>query len=202
MVAVVLNVAFGLVFVLGVPFNPNPNFNATGDVLANSTLTGGFGFWACPVVTSSMEWVQFIVLMTVFVGCCKLGRDCWPDNGVSINNVLSRNETGQLRMCLFLKMWFPAALVRFVLPKFAVRHDSLYTSRRLARNAVCIELTCVLLVCACVQSLASDFWRVAVIGIVAVRLTMQVKTKAVACKLALVFMVVDSGCPTLSVCFL
>eukprot|EP00750_Incisomonas_marina_P028647 INCI6801.2.p1 GENE.INCI6801.2~~INCI6801.2.p1 ORF type:complete len:453 (-),score=63.76 INCI6801.2:627-1985(-) len=124
-VAVGLNVAFGLVFVLGIPFNPNPNFNAS-DVPANSTLTGGFGFLACPIVTAAMEWVQLLVLLAVFVGCCKMGHECWPANGFTCGNVFSRTAEGKSRMCLFLKMWLPAAL-----------------------------------------ALASDFWRVAVIGIVA-----------------------------------
>jgi hypothetical protein len=41
-IAVLFNVALGLVFVLGIPFNPNPNFN-NATLPANSTLTGGFG---------------------------------------------------------------------------------------------------------------------------------------------------------------
>ena len=109
-VAVGLNVAFGLVFVLGIPFNPNPNFNAS-DVPANSTLTGGFGFLACPIVTAAMEWVQLLVLLAVFVGCCKMGHECWPANGFTCGNVFSRTAEGKSRMCLFLKMWLPAALV-------------------------------------------------------------------------------------------
>ena len=120
MTAVVLNVIFGLVFVLGIPFNPNPDFNVN-NTPPNSTMTGGYGFDACPIVTSSMEWVQVFVLLAVFVGCCKLGRECWPDNGFACANVLSRakpekeGEKGQLRMWMFIKMWFPAALVRCLL---------------------------------------------------------------------------------------
>ena len=66
-VAMLCNLGFGLVFVLGIPFNPNPagsprdipapsfmpplNTSAT-----NATATrSGFGFWSCPIVTAAME---------------------------------------------------------------------------------------------------------------------------------------------------
>ena len=66
-VAMICNLGFGLVFVLGIPFNPNPAgtprdipppaflpaFNASA---SNTTeASGGFGFWSCPIVTATTE---------------------------------------------------------------------------------------------------------------------------------------------------
>ena len=112
--AVVLNVLLGLVFVLGIPFNPNPNFDPN-DQAPNSTITGGFGYPACPIVTAAMEWVQAFIVVVVFMMCCKTGRECWPSNGFTCSNVFSRNAKGERRMVLFIKMWLPAALVRLIL---------------------------------------------------------------------------------------
>ena len=71
LVAVVANVCLGLVFVLGIPFNPNPwgspravpapafmpavTSNVSQNGTGGSLLRRGFGFWSCPVVTSAME---------------------------------------------------------------------------------------------------------------------------------------------------
>ena len=113
LMALAINLLAGLIFVLGIPFNPNPNFNPNATAEMNSTRTGGFGFEACPVVTSSTEWLQVIALLSVFVGCYHLADECWPGKGLSWAHILSRNPKGQRRICEFLKMWLPATLVRF-----------------------------------------------------------------------------------------
>jgi multidrug resistance protein, MATE family len=59
--ALLFNLIFGLVFVLGVPFQ---NFN-------------GYGFRACPIVTTSIVYVQILVFYVVYIHIQQLHRSCW-----------------------------------------------------------------------------------------------------------------------------
>merc|ERR1712070_512631 len=61
LLAMGLNLLFGLIFVLGVPI---PGFD-------------GFGFHACPIVTVSVEYVQMAFFFGVYWAILGLHRDCW-----------------------------------------------------------------------------------------------------------------------------
>lgn len=101
-VALFLNLALGLVFVLGIPF---PNF-------------GGYGFIACPTVTTIVVYMQFFVFYIVYLQIQKLHLPCWGG--------WNRKEITWDRIKTFGDMYFPAAF-----------------------------------------GMASDFWRVAVVGAIA-----------------------------------
>lgn len=60
LIALVLNLGFGLQFVLGIPFS-QPRY----------------GFWACPIVTTCVEWVLVLVYLFVYCGCYKYHEKCW-----------------------------------------------------------------------------------------------------------------------------
>jgi len=95
------NLLFGLVFVLGIPI---PGFD-------------GFGFTACPIVTTCTEWASMIFMFTIFIKIKKLHEGQWPEDGLSFKHITCE------RVKIFLSLYVPAAL-----------------------------------------SIASDFWRFAVIG--------------------------------------
>ena len=99
------NLVFGLVFVLGWPF---PDFE-------------GFGFKACPLVTSVTTYIQLGFMVLVYVHIQQLHVSAWPG--------WKRSEITWKRIRTFCELYVPAAL-----------------------------------------SQASDFWRVAVIGLIAARL--------------------------------
>jgi MATE family multidrug resistance protein len=84
--AMSLNLVGTLVFVLGLGI---PNWK-------------GFGFVACPIVTTVVEYVQFFILWFVFVYWKKLHIDCWPG--------WSRKHITRDRVKQFIKMYWPAAL--------------------------------------------------------------------------------------------
>lgn len=100
-----LNLVFGLILVLGIPI---PGWT-------------GFGFVACPWVTTTVEFVQLGFLYFVYCAHKRLHVKCWP--GWSLKHVTRE------RVKLFLGQYIPSAL-----------------------------------------SVASDFWRVSVIGVVAAQL--------------------------------
>lgn len=106
--ALVLNLLLGLVFVLGVTPIPGSSFK-------------GFGFAACPVVTSAVVYVQLFVVWFVYVHVQRLHEPCW--DGWSLKEITRQ------RIRTFAELYFPAAL-----------------------------------------GMASDFWRVAVVGAVAAQL--------------------------------
>lgn len=85
--AMVLNLGFGLVLVLGVGF---PGW-------------GGFGFKACPIVTSAVEYTQLAVLWGVYWAGLKLYRSCWPEAGWSWSHIT------RPRVAQFVKVYVPAA---------------------------------------------------------------------------------------------
>lgn len=103
--ALICNLVFGMIFVLGIPI---PNWN-------------GFGFIACPIVTSSVVYAQFGVIFFIYIIHQKLHLTCW--GGWSWKDIT--NE----RIRTYCELYIPSAL-----------------------------------------SSASDFWRVAVIGVIAARL--------------------------------
>jgi len=84
--AMLLNLIFGLIMVLGVPI---PGFD-------------GFGFHACPIVTVSVEYVQMIGFFLVFCVYQQLHKDCWFG--------WTCNEITWARIKAFLKVYIPAAL--------------------------------------------------------------------------------------------
>ena len=110
--ALILNLILGLVFVLGII--PIPGF-------FSSSSFDGFGFTACPVVTSAVVYVQLFVIWFFYVHIQRLHEPCWDG--------WSRKEITKQRIGTFSELYFPAAL-----------------------------------------GMASDFWRVAVIGAVAAKL--------------------------------
>jgi multidrug resistance protein, MATE family len=61
MVALFLNLTLGLVFVLGIPI---PNFE-------------GYGFPACPTVTTAVVYIQVLFFYTVYIHNQKLHEECW-----------------------------------------------------------------------------------------------------------------------------
>lgn len=97
--ALMCNLLFGLIFVLGVPI---PNFE-------------GYGFVACPWVTTCAVYVQLLLVWSVYILRQKLHDPCW--DGWSLQ------EITWPRIRTFSELYFPSAL-----------------------------------------GVASDFWRVAVIG--------------------------------------
>ena len=85
LIALGLNLVFGLIFVLGIPF---PNF--------------GFGFVACPIVTTSMVYVQMSVLYVVYIRIQRLHSACWGG--------WSSKEMTKERIQTFCGLYFPSAL--------------------------------------------------------------------------------------------
>ena len=59
--ALVLNLVLGLVLVLGIPI---PHF-------------GGYGFIACPSVTTAVVYTQFLVFYVVYIHIQQLHKTCW-----------------------------------------------------------------------------------------------------------------------------
>lgn len=104
-VALALNLLLGLIFVLGIPF---PNFD-------------GYGFSACPAVTTMVVYIQFTFFYIVYIKGQKLHEACWGG--------WDMKEITWDRIKTFSDLYFPAAF-----------------------------------------GMASDFWRVAVVGAIAANL--------------------------------
>eukprot|EP00429_Kryptoperidinium_foliaceum_P069990 CAMPEP_0176066710 /NCGR_PEP_ID=MMETSP0120_2-20121206/33293_1 /TAXON_ID=160619 /ORGANISM="Kryptoperidinium foliaceum, Strain CCMP 1326" /LENGTH=505 /DNA_ID=CAMNT_0017400319 /DNA_START=71 /DNA_END=1588 /DNA_ORIENTATION=- len=66
--AMLTNLVLGCVLVLGVPPLRALKFDGWS----------GFGFHACPWVTTCVEYGQFAMMLLVFCYAKKLHRDCWP----------------------------------------------------------------------------------------------------------------------------
>jgi multidrug resistance protein, MATE family len=103
--ALFANLIFGLIFVLGIPF---PDWS-------------GYGFKACPIVTTCVVYVQFLFIWYVYVHKQRLHEPCWDG--------WNYKEITWARIRTFSGLYFPSAL-----------------------------------------GVASDFWRVAVIGAMAAKL--------------------------------
>mmetsp|Transcript_26699 Transcript_26699/g.57494 ORF Transcript_26699/g.57494 Transcript_26699/m.57494 type:complete len:408 (+) Transcript_26699:671-1894(+) len=81
-----VNLLFGLIFVLGWPI---PGFE-------------GYGFKACPIVTTSVTYLQLTFMVVVFVYFQKLHEPCWPG--------FKTSEITWNRIYTFSELYFPAAL--------------------------------------------------------------------------------------------
>jgi multidrug resistance protein, MATE family len=84
--ALILNLVLGLVFVLGIPI---PGWS-------------GFGFEACPVVTSLVIYVQLFVVLFFYVYKERLHEPCWPG--------WSWADITRQRINTFCELYIPAAL--------------------------------------------------------------------------------------------
>eukprot|EP00854_Cymbomonas_tetramitiformis_P014638 gene14638-17293_t len=84
----VLNLLLGLILVLGVGIK---GWN-------------GFGFHACPIVTTAVEYSQLFLLVVVYILMKKLHAECWPTQGWAWKHI-TRDRLSQ-----YLKMYVPAAL--------------------------------------------------------------------------------------------
>lgn len=82
----VTNLIFGLIFVLGWPIN---GFD-------------GYGFEACPIVTTITTYLQLAFVLIVFVYYQKLHEACWPG--------FQPSEITWSRIKTFSELYFPAAL--------------------------------------------------------------------------------------------
>ncbi len=80
------NLLLGLIFVLGWPI---PGFE-------------GYGFEACPIVTTLVTYVQLAFVLIVYVYIQKLHEECWPGFKMS--------EITWARIKTFSDIYFPAAL--------------------------------------------------------------------------------------------
>mmetsp|Transcript_1460 Transcript_1460/g.4141 ORF Transcript_1460/g.4141 Transcript_1460/m.4141 type:complete len:496 (-) Transcript_1460:32-1519(-) len=87
--SMVLNLVLGLIFVLGVAI---PGWR-------------GFGFAACPIVTTAVEYVQLAIVFGVFCCAKQLHAPCEPENGW-----WSLAEVTSERVREYAKMYVPAAL--------------------------------------------------------------------------------------------
>lgn len=103
--ALFINLIFGLIFVLGIPF---PGWT-------------GYGFKACPIVTTCVVYVQILFLWYIYIHKQRLHEPCWGG--------WSYKEITWPRIRTFSSLYFPSAF-----------------------------------------GVASDFWRVAVIGTMAAKL--------------------------------
>lgn len=86
LLGMVLNLVFGLVLVLGVLV---PGW-------------GGFGFTACPIVTTLVQYFQLFLLVYVYCIRQQLHSECWP--GFSWQHIT------RPRIYEFSRLYFPAAL--------------------------------------------------------------------------------------------
>lgn len=102
--ALTLNLVFGLVFVLGVPIR---GFS-------------GYGFVACPIVTVLVDWFQFVILFAYF-RWFQVHNKAWKNAKVnslvdvdieSNSNLLSSwlDDITMDRILTFARLYFPAAL--------------------------------------------------------------------------------------------
>lgn len=73
-IGISVNLLVGLPIVLGWPFNKKEGGFQ------------GFGFYACPVVTSCVEYCMMLYMIYCFK-TIKTENDCWPDNGWSWANI-------------------------------------------------------------------------------------------------------------------
>jgi len=84
--SMLMNLCGTLIFVLGFGI---PNWS-------------GFGFTACPIVTTCVEYVQFFLLWFVFCFLKQLHKECWPG--------FSKDHLTRDRICQYVKMYVPSAL--------------------------------------------------------------------------------------------
>jgi len=85
-VALIINLVFGLVLVLGIPV---PGF-------------AGYGFEACPIVTACVVYVQLLFVCYIYIYKKRLHEPCW--DGWNYQAITKD------RMHVFCDLYFPAAL--------------------------------------------------------------------------------------------
>ena len=88
-VAMLLNLVLGWALVLGVPW----------------TSFGGFGFAACPVVTTGVEYAQLFLVVSIFCCAQRLHAPCRPSDGW-----FSLKEVTRARVVTYAKLYVPAAI--------------------------------------------------------------------------------------------
>jgi MATE family multidrug resistance protein len=135
-IALALNLLLGIIFVLGIPI---PKFD-------------GFGFPACPIVTTCVLYAQLSVLVGYYCGVQKLHAPCWGGWDPSEWTWYGPVHT----------TW--STLLLYISPSLCLFTHNLFLFFRKR-----IEIFCQLYIPAALGT-ASDFWRVAVIGMVAARL--------------------------------
>jgi multidrug resistance protein, MATE family len=115
--ALILNLVLGLVFVLGIPI----------DFLGIPGWSGwsGFGFAACPIVTSVVEYIQLFIIWFIYIYQQRLHEPAWSGGGSGWD----WKELTWTRITTFCELYIPSAF-----------------------------------------GMASDFWRVAVIGMIAAQI--------------------------------
>ena len=88
--AMISNLSLGLFFVLGFPVKG----------------WSGFGFVACPIVTSTVEYMQLLVLWGVYWAALKLYKDYWPEDGWSMKYITTARiyEFSKVRKIIRLKI--------------------------------------------------------------------------------------------------
>ncbi|CAK9114145.1 unnamed protein product [Durusdinium trenchii] len=123
--ALILNLVLGLQFVLGIPF---------------SGLH--FGFWACPIVTSLVEWFVAAVLLVVYCGYFKYHEKCYGP---------------KLQEWNYLRDVFVAPVFTDGSGRFAYYDNNIHPK----------VWSYVRLVIPATLALASDFWRMSAIGLLA-----------------------------------
>jgi multidrug resistance protein, MATE family len=87
-IATIANLLFGLFFVLGIPLNQY-GFN-------------GYGFVACPIVTSFMVYLQLFIVVYFYMYKQRLHEPCWDG--------WSYQEITRERIKTFINLYMPAAL--------------------------------------------------------------------------------------------
>jgi multidrug resistance protein, MATE family len=85
----IFNLVFGLIFVLGWPISEFSDFS-------------GYGFAACPIVTSAVTYLQLAFVLFVYVHVKKVHEKCWP--GWQLSEITPK------RIWTFSELYFPAAL--------------------------------------------------------------------------------------------
>jgi Na+-driven multidrug efflux pump len=111
-VALILNLILGLILVLGIPFNS-----------IFGSAWSGFGFVACPVVTTTVEYIQLFIICFFYIYRQRLHEPAWSNS--SDGGCWNWKELTWARIKTFCELYIPSAL-----------------------------------------GMASDFWRVAVIGMI------------------------------------
>ena len=73
-----------------------------------TSAVGGYGFSACPIVTSVVEWMQLAALVGIYCLCLGYHRQGWPTTGGCWG--LSLSFVTRARVAAYLRLYVPAAL--------------------------------------------------------------------------------------------
>ena len=163
--SMVLNLVLGLIFVLGVAI---PGWR-------------GFGFAACPIVTTAVEYVQLAIVFGVFCCAKQLHAPCEPENGwwslaevtservkeyakmsarrANLPSTNPRRRRGRRADMPRRRVAAATRTVRSRPPRARASATRTVETRRARRRYVPAAL-----------SIASDFWRMSAVGAVAASL--------------------------------